>query len=141
MLKSKRCLSAIFQRNHCFYQTGLGQKQPSKVFCKNGVLKNLANFTEKHLCWSLFLIKLRASVSLLKRGSNTSVFLWNLRNFSENLFFRTSRNNCFCQVQLSQGVIKKSLSENIENKEKKRLIKTYFLRIFRWKIFKIFKTV
>ena len=27
---------------------------------KNGVLKNFANFTEKHLCWSLFLIKLQA---------------------------------------------------------------------------------
>ena len=27
---------------------------------KKGVLKNLANFTGKHLCWSLFLIKLQA---------------------------------------------------------------------------------
>ena len=27
-------------------------------FAKNGVLKNFAKFTEKHLCWSLFLIKL-----------------------------------------------------------------------------------
>ena len=26
------------------------------VFCKKDVLKNLANFTGKHLCWSLFLI-------------------------------------------------------------------------------------
>ena len=30
---------------------------------KEGVLKNIANFTEKHLCWSLFLIKLQ----LIKR--------------------------------------------------------------------------
>ena len=28
------------------------QKQPPEVFCKKGVLKNFANFTEKHLCWS-----------------------------------------------------------------------------------------
>ena len=29
------------------------------VFCKKTVLKNLAKFTEKHLCWSLFLITLQ----------------------------------------------------------------------------------
>ena len=33
------------------------QKQ---MFFKMGILKNLANFTGKHLCWSLFLIKLQA---------------------------------------------------------------------------------
>ena len=36
------------------------QKQPPKVFFKKGVLKNFANFTEKDLCWSLFLIKIEA---------------------------------------------------------------------------------
>ena len=30
------------------------QKQAPEGFCKKGVLKNLAHFTEKHLCWSLF---------------------------------------------------------------------------------------
>ena len=25
-----------------------------EVFCKKGVLKNVAKFTSKHLCWSLF---------------------------------------------------------------------------------------
>ena len=30
------------------------------MFFKKGVLKNFAVFTEKHLCWSLFLIKLQA---------------------------------------------------------------------------------
>ena len=38
----------------------INQKQPPEVFCKIGVLKNFANFTEKHLCWCLFLIKLQA---------------------------------------------------------------------------------
>ena len=33
----------------------------SQMFFKIGVLKNFAIFTEKHLCWSLFLIKLQAS--------------------------------------------------------------------------------
>ena len=32
-----------------------------QMFFKTVVLKNLANFTGKHLCWNLFLIKLQAS--------------------------------------------------------------------------------
>ena len=41
---------------------------------KKGVLKNLANFTGKHLCWSLFLTTLQQSrpATLVKLGSNTS---------------------------------------------------------------------
>ena len=33
------------------------QKQPPEVFCKKGVLRNLAKFTGKHLCQSLFFNK------------------------------------------------------------------------------------
>ena len=34
------------------------QKQPPEVFCKKkGVLRNFAKFTGKHLCQSLFFIK------------------------------------------------------------------------------------
>ena len=29
-----------------------------EMFCKKGVLRNFAKFTEKHLCQSLFLLKL-----------------------------------------------------------------------------------
>ena len=44
---------------------------------KKAVLKNYAIFTGKHLCWCLVLIKLQAfnPTTLLKRGSNTGVFL------------------------------------------------------------------
>ena len=35
------------------------QKQPSEVLCKKKCSKKFANFTGKHLCWSLFLIKLQ----------------------------------------------------------------------------------
>ena len=35
----------------------LRQKQPPEVFCKKGVIRNLAKFTGKHLCQSLFLNK------------------------------------------------------------------------------------
>ena len=47
------------------------------------VLKHLAIFTtRKHLWWSLFLIKLQTlrPGTLLKRDSNTGVFLWILQN-------------------------------------------------------------
>ena len=33
------------------------RKQPPEVFYKKAVIKNLAIFTEKHLCWSLVLIQ------------------------------------------------------------------------------------
>ena len=42
---------------------------------KNGVLKNFTIFAGKHLCWSLFLIKLQRPATLLKRDSGTGVFL------------------------------------------------------------------
>ena len=47
---------------------------------KKGVLKNLANFTGKHLCCSLFLITLQQirPATLLKLDSKTDVFLRNL---------------------------------------------------------------
>ena len=54
----------------------------SQIFIKISVLKNFAIFTGKHLCRSLFLRKLQVlkPASLLKRDSNTGVFLWILRN-------------------------------------------------------------
>ena len=47
----------------------------------------------KHLCWSLFLIKLQAfrPANLLKRDFNQDAFLLNLQSFSEHLFGRTLR--------------------------------------------------
>ena len=50
---------------------------------KKVVLKNVAIFIGKHLSWSLFLIKLQAirPETLLKRDSNTVIFMWILWNF------------------------------------------------------------
>ena len=60
--------------------------------------ENLANFTGKYLCWSLFLINLHTwgPKAFLKRDSNTCIFQWNLRNFWEHLFWSTFVNLCFC---------------------------------------------
>ena len=59
------------------------KQQPPKRFCKKGVLKNFANFTEKHLCWRVFLGKVATlqPASFLKRDSNSSAFLWSFQNF------------------------------------------------------------
>ena len=64
---------------------------------KKGVLKNFANFTRKHLCWRLFLITLQAwgPTALLKRDSNTGVFLSKSQNLFEQLFWRTYAEDCF----------------------------------------------
>ena len=66
--------------------------------CSKDVLKNFAKVTGKHLYQSLFFNKgrgLRPATSFKKRGSGTGVFLWILRNFSKQLFYRTHSDNCF----------------------------------------------
>ena len=59
---------------------------------KKGVLKSLANFTGKHLCWCTFLIKLHPirPATLPKIDSNTGAFLWNLRKMRKRRFFKGS---------------------------------------------------
>ena len=54
-----------------------------RCFVKKTVLKNFAIFTGEHLCWSVFLIKLLvfSPATLIKRNSDTGVFLWILRIF------------------------------------------------------------
>ena len=49
----------------------------SQMFFKIDVLKNLAMFTEEHLCWSYFLIQLQGwrTTILLQRDSSTNAFL------------------------------------------------------------------
>ena len=48
-----------------------------EVFCKKGVLENLAKFRGKHLCQSFFFKKVPSlkPAALLKRDSSTGVFL------------------------------------------------------------------
>ena len=56
-------------------------------------------FAGKHLCWSLFSIKLQAfrPAILLKRDYNKVVFQWILQNFKNNFFNRThlTSGGCF----------------------------------------------
>ena len=58
------------------------RSSPGRYSVKKCVLKNFAIFTGKHLRWSLSLIKLQAfsPAALLKRDSNTGVFLCIMQN-------------------------------------------------------------
>ena len=82
------------------------QKQPREVFYKKTLLKKFAIFTDKSLCWSLFLI----------RRSNCE----QTPTFSKHLFRKTSANGCFCipfvpsplhsrKLPLSQGKLGSSI--------------------------------
>ena len=78
----------------CFAIAYLGNSKSSRfqVFFKIVVLRHFTNFTEKLLWWSLFLIKLQA---LSKKRIWHRCFLWNLRNFYEQLFLQKSSDGYF----------------------------------------------
>ena len=64
------------------------QKQPLEVFCKKCVLKNFAYFTRKHLCWSLFLIKLQ---DFRHAETPTQVLYRKICKISKNSYFEHLR--------------------------------------------------
>ena len=63
------------------------------MFFKIGVLKNFVILTEKHLCWSLFLIKLTPKTP--KRLQHR-YFLVNIAKFLRTPFLRKTSGGCFC---------------------------------------------
>ena len=76
---------------------------------KQAVLKNFTIFTGKHLCWSLFLIKLQAwgpekACNFVKKTPAQGFFLWILQNFHEHLFWKTSVNGCFSLFHIYQCI-------------------------------------
>ena len=77
------------------------------MFCKKDALKDFANFTEKHLCWSLFLIKLHAwrPEVLLERNSNIAKFSRApvpKKIFERLLLYIWNRNHKQCNLHTSQ---------------------------------------
>ena len=87
----------------------LERSHSDPVWWKHSI-KQFATFTftfiGKFLCCSQFLIKLQLwrPVTLLKRESNTGVFLWILEHFKEDLFWRTSANDSFCRQFLKSFI-------------------------------------
>ena len=79
----KCCIIILLYFNAFQYFAGIFRSSRMGVFYTKGVFKNLANFTGKNLCPSLFLNKaagLRYNF-IKKRESSTGFFLWILRNF------------------------------------------------------------
>ena len=64
-------------------QNYIKQKQPPEVFYKKAVFKNLTIFTGKHLCWSLFLVKLRPEI--------WNVILGGLKNIGSIFQFKNGK--------------------------------------------------
>ena len=62
-----------------------------EVFCKKGVLRNLAKFTRKHLCQSLFFNKVAGlrhqACNFIKKESLAQVFSSEFCKISKNTFF------------------------------------------------------
>ena len=65
-------------------------QEPPEMFYKKVVFKNFAIFTEKHLCWSLFLIKFIKKVKFIKeKETPAQVFFCQYGNiFKNNHFLR-----------------------------------------------------
>ena len=61
------------------------------VFCKKEVLKNFSKCTGKHLCQSLFLIKLRVDAfNFIKKETLAQLFFCEFcKNFENSFFYRT----------------------------------------------------
>ena len=55
------------------------KKQP-EVFSEEGIFKKFANFKGKHLCWSLFLIK-------LQKETPTQIFCYEIFEIFKNTYF------------------------------------------------------
>ena len=72
---------SIFLEVITWHITAICESSHRRCSIKKAVFKNFTLFIRKHLCWSLFLIKLQAWMPLLKKDSNGGVFLWILRNF------------------------------------------------------------
>ena len=63
------------------------KKQPLQLFYKKDVLRNFANFTRKHLCWSFFLIGLllfTGGLQLYQKETQTKMFSWRICKIFKN---------------------------------------------------------
>ena len=90
------------------------------MFYKISILKNFAIFAGKNLGWSLFVIMLQAfrSATLLKRDSNTGVFL---------LILRYSLENTWDGVFRSATLIKRDFSTDVQPVNIAKYFRTAFL--------------
>ena len=64
-----------------------GRSIQRRCSVRKGVLENFAKFTRKHLCRSLFLIKLQTACNFIKKETLAKVFSCEFCEISKNTFF------------------------------------------------------
>ena len=74
---------------------GIYRSSRPEVFCKKGVLRNFAKFTGKHLCQSLFFIKV-AGLHFVKKETLSQVFPVNFVKFLRAPFLLNTSGGCLC---------------------------------------------
>ena len=94
------------------------KKQPPEVFCekrcslRKGVLRNLAKFTRKHLCQSLFFNKVAGPTTLSKKRDWHSCFLMNFAKFLRIPFSQnTSRRLLFHNLKILFSLFERMLDQ------------------------------
>ena len=104
----------------CLFLQFTDRSSRRRCSVKIGVLKNFANFTGKHLCWGLFLIKLQdlqafrtpffeehlqTAASVLSRGvfrtlsKKSNSFPVNIAKFLRTAFLQNTSGGCFSLIQ------------------------------------------
>ena len=78
------------------------QKQPPEVFCKNTILKNIAIFAGKHLCWSLVFNKVEKIVKMRLQHRCFSV---NIVKFLRTPFLKNICKWLFLKIQFCWNTI------------------------------------
>ena len=74
-------------KKHLFKNFTKNQKQPPEVFCENRCFKSFTNFTEKRLCWRLFLIKLQTLSLQLYKKTPPLVFSYEICEMFRSTYF------------------------------------------------------
>ena len=91
------------------------QKQPSKGFFKESVMRNFAEFTRKHLCRNQFFdkVKLCRSSTSLKKESLPQVLSCEICEICESTFFENTTVGLLLIIALSIVVKGELVNENL----------------------------
>ena len=76
-----------YHNTFCHRKWGINRGSCPEVFCKKGVGRNFAKFTEKHLCQSLFFdIVAPEACNIIKKEILAQVFPYEFCEISKNTF-------------------------------------------------------
>ena len=105
------------------------QKQPSKGFFKESVMRNFPEFTRKHLCWNLLFDKVKfcRSSTSLKTSVQRKCFLVNFPKFLRTTFLQNRTGRLLLIIAVSI-VVKRELENKNLNYDTKKSIRTNLSR-------------